>query len=58
MAEGHQVEKSRYGLDMEGFWPGDKCRIIAISLGFLGLWMRSDIEGKFKMSAGLEIEIS
>ena len=28
-ARGHQVEKSRYVLDMEGFWLRDKFRIIA-----------------------------
>jgi hypothetical protein len=33
MAGGHQVEKSRYDLDMEGFWLGDKFRDIeAVSL--------------------------
>jgi hypothetical protein len=30
MAGGHQIEKSRYGLDMGGFWRGDKCQIIAV----------------------------
>ena len=31
MAGGHRVEKSRYGSDMGGFWPGDNRRIIADS---------------------------
>ena len=26
-----QTEKSRYVLVMEAFWPGDKCRIRAVS---------------------------
>ena len=30
-AEDHRIEKSRYALDMEGFWLRDKCRIIAVS---------------------------
>ncbi len=28
MAGGHEVQKSRYGLDMGGFWPGDQFRDI------------------------------
>ena len=28
MAGGHEVQKSRYGLDMGGFWRGDKFRDI------------------------------
>jgi hypothetical protein len=34
MAGGHQVERSRYGLDMEGFWTGDNCRIIAVTFNW------------------------
>jgi hypothetical protein len=34
IAGGHQAEMSRYALDMEGFWSGDKSRIIAVSLKF------------------------
>jgi hypothetical protein len=29
-AKGHQVERSRYDLDLEGFWLGDKRRIVAV----------------------------
>jgi hypothetical protein len=36
-AGSHQVEKSRYGLDMEGFWLCDKFRIIADINTFLSI---------------------
>jgi hypothetical protein len=26
-----QAKKAGYAMDMEGFWPGDKCQIIAVS---------------------------
>ena len=29
-----QAKKYRYVLNMEGFWPGDKCRIIAVIFPF------------------------